>query len=141
MWIVYTATHLPLELTVCYLSGIGRLTAASTREKEPPSHSRLHTAVSRGIKYLSDTASTRLPHGIKNNRLTAAWKRLPGRLKNTYPGTAVSQHFPNGCLAVNSSISYQAGVTILAMYCLIVCFQENVCEKNIFKKNLGVIFD
>ncbi len=57
-------------------------------------------------------ASTRLPHGIKNNRLTVACKWLPGRLKNTYPGTAVSQPFPNGCLAVNSGKIYLAGGTI-----------------------------
>ncbi len=33
----------------------GRLHMAASREKEPPSHSHPHTAVSRGIKCLSDT--------------------------------------------------------------------------------------
>ncbi len=41
---------------------------------------------------------------------------MPGGLKNTYPGTSVSQAFPNGCLAVNSSRSYLAGGMIPAMY-------------------------
>ncbi len=48
VWIVYTATHLLLELTVLYLSGNNGLTAASTR----------------------------LPHGKRNLRRTAACIRL-----------------------------------------------------------------
>ena len=42
-------------------------------------------------------------------------KWLSGGVKNTYPRAAVSQPFKNGCLAVNSSRSYLAGGTILAM--------------------------
>ena len=34
---------------------IARLYTAASREKEPPSHSHLHTAVLWGIKCLSDT--------------------------------------------------------------------------------------
>ncbi len=103
----------------------GRLHTAASREKKPSSHSRLHTAVSRGIKCLShtysETAISRPPtHGhsmvYRTTASQPACKQPPGGLKNTYPGTAVSQPFPNGCLAVNSSRSYLAGGTILAMY-------------------------
>ena len=112
VWILYTVTHLLLELTVWYLSGNSRLTAASTREKEAPSHSRLHTAVSWVINCLCDiyleTAVWRPPpHGcLAVYRTTAS--QPPGGFKNTYPWTAVSQLFPN-------SRSYLAGGTILAM--------------------------
>ena len=44
VWIVYTVTHLLLTLAISHLIGL-----------EPLSHNRLHTAVSRGIKCLSDT--------------------------------------------------------------------------------------
>ncbi len=54
VWIIYTATHLLLELTIWYLSGNSRLTAASTW----------------------------LTHGKKNLHLTATCIRLSRRVLN-----------------------------------------------------------
>ncbi len=82
VWIVYTVKHLLLELTVWYLSGNSRLTAASTREKEPPSHSRLSV----GIKclpdtYLETTVWRPPPHGcLTVHRTTASQLPANGRL-------------------------------------------------------------
>ncbi len=86
VWIVYTATHLLLELTVWYLSGKSRLTAAST----PLPHGKknlLHTAVSRGITFLSDTY------------LKTAVSRPPPHCCLTVYKTTASQPPANGCLA------------------------------------------
>ncbi len=47
----------------------GHHQTAASREKEPPPHSRLQTAVSQGIKCLSYTHSV-------NSYLTAAYRRL-----------------------------------------------------------------
>ncbi len=87
VWIVYTVTHLLLELTVWYLSGNSCMMAASSREKDPPSHSRQHAAVSRGIKCLSDTYLE-----------TAVWRPPTHGCLTVYRTTA-SLPPSNGCLA------------------------------------------
>ena len=50
---IYRDTPSARIYRLIHLYGNSRLTAASSREKDPPSHSRLHTAVSRGILYTS----------------------------------------------------------------------------------------
>ncbi len=127
VWIVYIATHLLLELTVWYLTGNSRMAAASTglphRKKnlrltaacirlsngvlnaclipiwKQPSDGRLYTAASR---YIEQPPDIRLQ--------MAAW-----RVKKQLSHSLFSQPFPNGSLAENSSRSYLAGGTILAM--------------------------
>ncbi len=76
VWIVYSATHLLLELTVWYLSGNSRLTAASTR-------------LPHGKKNLCLTAACiRLSRGVLNACLIPIWKEpSDGRLH-----TAASQY-------------------------------------------------
>ena len=109
VWIVYTATQLLLELTVWNLSGNSRLTAASTR-------------LSHGKKNLHLTAACiRLSHRVLNAYLIPFQNQLShGRLQTSTWQVKIhlsrNSCFPNCCLAVNSSRSYLACGTILAMY-------------------------
>ena len=85
VWIVYTVTHLLLELTVWYLSRNSCLTAASTR-------------LPHGKKDLRLTAACiRLYCGVLNACLIPIWKQQPdGRLHTA--ASRYTEQPPQSCL-------------------------------------------
>ncbi len=87
VWIVYTVTHLLLELTVWYLSGNSRLTAASTQ-------------LPHGKKNLLLTAACiRLSRGVLNACLISIWKPPSDGRLHTASSRYIEQPPANGRLA------------------------------------------